>query len=108
LVIALSVGAVFFLLLAFGGYSPLYRLLFGVMPYLSKIRAMGMVFFLTAFPICMLAGIGFERVLDGRTRRRTVAIIAACVVGFASRHWTGSGFISVNGVDLASWPSGGL
>ena len=83
LVAALSVCAVLFLLLACGGYSPLYKLLFNVMPYLNKIRAMGMVFFLTAFPICMLAGIGFERILNGTPRRRTVAIIAGCVIAFA-------------------------
>jgi hypothetical protein len=83
LVIALSVCAVLFLLFAFGGYSPLYKMLFGVLPYLSKIRAMGMVFFLTAFPICILAGIGFERVLNSAVRRRTVALVAGCVVGFA-------------------------
>ncbi len=68
LVIALSVCAVVFLLLAFGGYSPLYKLLFGVLPYLSKVRAMGMVFYLAAFPICLLAGIGLERALDGDVR----------------------------------------
>jgi hypothetical protein len=83
LVVAMSVCAILFLLLAFGGYSPLYKLLFSIMPYLSKIRAMGMVFFLAAFPICVLAGIGFERVLNGTTRRRTVAVVAGCVVAFA-------------------------
>ncbi|HKW12066.1 MAG TPA: hypothetical protein VJO33_16890 [Gemmatimonadaceae bacterium] len=83
LVLAMSVCAILFLLFAFGGYSPLYKLLFGVMPYLSKIRAMGMVFFLTAFPICVLAAIGFERVLDGTVPRRTVVIVASCVVAFA-------------------------
>lgn len=83
LVVALSICAVLFLLFAFGGYSPLYKLLFGVMPYLNKIRAMGMVFFLTAFPICVLAGIGFDRVLSGAASRRGVVIVAGCVTAFA-------------------------
>jgi hypothetical protein len=83
LVIALSACAVLFLLFAFGGYSFLYRALFDVLPYLSKIRAMGMVFFLTAFPVCLLAGIGFDRVLAREAPTRTVVIVAACVAGFA-------------------------
>src|SRR6185437_8288120 len=62
---------------------PLYRLLFAVLPYLSKVRAMGMVFYLAAFPICLLAGIGLERVLDGTVRRRTLTVVAGCVVLFA-------------------------
>ena len=83
LVIALGVCAVVFLLFAFGGYSPLYKLLFGVLPYLSKVRAMGMVFYLAAFPICVLAGIGLERVMDGEANTRTLGIIVGCVVLFA-------------------------
>ncbi|HEX6808349.1 MAG TPA: hypothetical protein VF118_10205 [Gemmatimonadaceae bacterium] len=83
LVLALSVCTVVFLLLAFGGYSPLYKLLFNVLPYLSKVRAMGMVYYLAAFPICLLAGIGLERVLDGDVRMRTLVIVVGCVVLFA-------------------------
>ncbi|MEO5817839.1 MAG: hypothetical protein ABIT20_21395 [Gemmatimonadaceae bacterium] len=77
---ALAVGAVLFLLLSFGGYSPLYRLAFDVLPYLNKIRAMGMVFYLVAFPVCLLAGIGLDRVLSASASPRTVVIVAA---GFA-------------------------
>lgn len=83
LVIALGACAVVFLLFAWGGYSPLYKALFNVLPYLSKVRAMGMVFFLTAFPICVLAGLGLERLLAGDVRTRTVAIIAGCFTAFA-------------------------
>jgi len=83
LVIGLSVCAIVFLLLAWGGYSPLYKLLFGVLPYSSKIRAMGMVFFLTGFPICLLAGLGLERILAGDVAIRMLAIVAGCVILFA-------------------------
>lgn len=90
LVIAFSVCAVVFLLFAWGGYSPLYKMLFGVLPYLSKIRGMGMVFLLTAFPICLLAGIGLERVLSGEVATRNVAIVAGCVTLFALLGATGA------------------
>jgi hypothetical protein len=83
LVVALCVCAAVFLLFAWGGYSPLYKVLFGVLPYLNKIRAMGMVFFLTAFPICLLAGLGLERLLAREVRTRTVAIVAGSVTAFA-------------------------
>jgi hypothetical protein len=83
LVIALSVCAAVFLLFAWGGSSPLYRVLFNVLPYLNKVRAMGMVFFLAAFPVCLLAALGLERVLDGNVATRTVVIVAGCVTVFA-------------------------
>jgi hypothetical protein len=83
LVVTLSVGAAVFLLFAFGGYSPLYRALFNVLPYLSKIRAMGMVFFLPAFFLSMLAGIGLDRVLRGAVSARTVLIVTGAFALFA-------------------------
>jgi hypothetical protein len=83
LVFSLGACAVVVLLFALGGYSPLYRALFNVLPYLSKVRAMGMVFLLTAFPICVLAGLGLDRLLAGDVKIRTVAIVAGCVTAFA-------------------------
>jgi hypothetical protein len=83
LVIALTIGASVFLLFAFGGYSPLYRALFNVLPYLSKIRAMGMVFFLPAFFISMLAGIGLDRLLSGTVPARRTLIVSGTFVLFA-------------------------
>ena len=75
LVSVLLIGAGVFLLFSFAGYTPFYRLLFGVLPYLSKIRAMGMVFFLVAFPVSLLAGIGFDRVLSRSVSPRTVLFV---------------------------------
>jgi hypothetical protein len=72
LVVALLAGAGFFLLFAFAGHTPFYRPFFEFMPMLKKIRAMGMVFFLVAFPVALLAGIGLDRVLTGRVSSRTV------------------------------------
>jgi hypothetical protein len=72
LVVALLVGAAIFLLFAFAGHTPFYRPFFEFMPMLKKIRAMGMVFFLVAFPVALLAGIGLDRVLTGQVSSRTV------------------------------------
>ena len=86
---AFGIGAIVFLLFAFGGYSPLYRLLFNVLPYLSKIRAMGMVFFLPAFFVAMLAGIGLDRVLVGAVTPRTVLLVSGAFALFALLGATG-------------------
>ena len=83
IVIALMVGAAVFLLFAFGGYSPLYRIFFNVLPYLNKIRAMGMVFYLPAFCIALLAGIGLDRVLARGVAPRTILIVSGAFGLFA-------------------------
>ncbi len=56
LVVALLVGVVLFQLLAFAGHTPFYRPFFEFLPMLKKMRAVGMVFFLVAFPLALLAG----------------------------------------------------
>lgn len=81
LVVALLVGAVLFQLLAFAGHTPFYRPFFEFVPMLKKMRAVGMVFFLVAFPLALLAGIGLERLLRGQVRSRRVVAIS---VGFGS------------------------
>ncbi|HEX3866769.1 MAG TPA: hypothetical protein VHV78_08460 [Gemmatimonadaceae bacterium] len=83
LVAALTISAVVFLLFAFGGYSPLYRALFDVLPYLNKVRAMGMVFFLPAFFLAMLAAVGVDRLLSGAVSTRTVLILIGIAALFA-------------------------
>ena len=57
--------------------------LFNVLPYLNKIRAMGMVFFLPAFFLSLLAGIGLDRVLSGAVSTRTVVIVVGAFGAFA-------------------------
>lgn len=63
LVVALLGGAALFQLLAFAGHTPFYRPFFEFVPMLKKMRAVGMVFFLVAFPVTLLAGIGLDRLL---------------------------------------------
>jgi len=83
LVATFAIGALVFLLFAFGGYSPLYRLAFHILPYLDKIRAMGMVFFLPAFGLAILAGFGFDALLSGRVGSKLAISVAAAVTVFA-------------------------
>jgi hypothetical protein len=75
--------ALFFLLLSFAGHTPFYRPFYEFMPLLKKIRAMGMVFYLPAFFVCILAGIGAERVLARTVSMKTVLGVGGAVVLFA-------------------------
>jgi len=75
--------ALFFLLLSFAGHTPFYRPFYEFMPLLKKIRAMGMVFYLPAFFVCILAGIGAERVLARSVSMKTVLGVGGAVVLFA-------------------------
>lgn len=83
LVLAFGIGALFFLMLSFGGHTLFYRPFFELMPLLNKIRAMGMVFYLVAFALCVLAGIGLERVLTRTARPRTVLAVTGAAALFA-------------------------
>jgi hypothetical protein len=58
---ALGGIALLFLLIAFGGHTPFYRLWYEVMPMMKKVRAPGMAFFLVALPVAAFAGFGAER-----------------------------------------------
>jgi hypothetical protein len=89
LVVALIVGAVVFQLFAFAGHTPFYRLFFEYLPMLKKMRAVGMVFFLVAFPVSLLAGIGLERVLSGQVAPRRVLYVAGGFAAFALLGATG-------------------
>lgn len=83
LVVAFAIGALLLLLFAFGGYTPFYRPFFELLPGLNKIRAMGMVFYLTAFALCVLAGIEMDRVLARAVRPRTVLVVVGLGAVFA-------------------------
>jgi hypothetical protein len=80
---AFAIGAIVFLLFSFGGYSPLYLLFFHILPYLDKIRAMGMVFYLSAFGISILAAMGFDALLAGRVSSKLAIGVVAGVGVFA-------------------------
>ena len=82
LVIALTVGAVVFLFFSFGGHTPFYRPFFELLPLLKKIRAMGMVFYLVAFPVSLLAAIGLDRLLSRAVPMRTLLIVLGGFTAF--------------------------
>ncbi len=69
----LGIGGLF-LLVAFGGHTPFYRLWYEVMPMMKKVRAPGMAFFLPAMVTCAFAGFGVERLLEGRATTRAVLV----------------------------------
>jgi hypothetical protein len=66
--------ALLFLLIAFGGHTPFYRLWYEVMPMMKKVRAPGMAFFLVALPVAIWAGLGADRLLRGEVPRRFLLV----------------------------------
>ncbi len=50
---------IFFSIMALGGYTPLYKLFYAVLPGVKKFRAPAMSFFVVAFAINVLAAIGY-------------------------------------------------
>ena len=83
LVAAFAVCALLFLMLSFGGHTMFYRPFYELLPGLKKIRAMGMVFYLTAFAICVLAGLGADRLLARRVGTGTLVVVVGTALLFA-------------------------
>ena len=69
-----------FLLVAFGGHTPFYRLWYELMPRMKQVRAAGMAFYLVALPICVFAGFGASRLFRGEIPVRRI-LIGAGVFG---------------------------
>jgi len=80
LVLGLSVIGLLFLLVAFGGHTPFYRLWFELMPMMKKVRAPGMAFLFTVLPICMFAGFGADRLFKREVTFRQ-AVMPVAVFG---------------------------
>jgi hypothetical protein len=78
---ALGVIAILFLLIAFGGHTPFYRLWYEVMPMMKKVRAPGMAFFLVALPVAMLAAFGTERLLRREVSSRALLLPLGILAG---------------------------
>lgn len=77
LVWALGGIGLLFLLVAFGGHTPFYRLWYEVMPFMKKVRAEGMAFLYVALVVAVFAAFGVERLLRREIRWGTVALIVA-------------------------------
>ncbi len=69
-----------FLLVAFGGHTPFYRVWYEVMPMMKKVRAPGMAFFLFAFATAVFAAVGADRLLR-REGGRTTLLTGLAVLG---------------------------
>jgi hypothetical protein len=83
LVRGFGVIALLFLLIAWGGHTPFYRLWYEVMPMMKKVRAPGMAFFLVALPTAVYAGLGVDRLLRRDLTLRGLAIPLAVIGGVA-------------------------
>lgn len=73
--LALAVIGGLFLLVSLGGHTPFYHLWYEVVPYIKKVRAPGMAFFLVALPVAVWAGAGVEELLARRVSTQRVAIV---------------------------------
>lgn len=73
----------FFLLVAFGGHTPFYRLWYEVMPLMKKVRAPGMAFFLPAMITAIFAAFGTDRLLRGELTLRVLLVPLAVLGGLA-------------------------
>lgn len=60
----------FVLTIAFGGYTPLYRLYYAVLPGTAQFRAPGISFFLVSFSLVTMAAITLERLAVWRDETR--------------------------------------
>ena len=73
--LTLGVIGALFLLVSLGGHTPFYKLWYEVVPYIKKVRAPGMAFFLVALPVSVWAGAGVEAILSRSVSVRPVAIL---------------------------------
>lgn len=75
------------LLMAWGGNTPFYRIPYHLLPGISKFRGPAMIFFIAAFSLVALAGLGIDYLLQHsrsaeskRLRNTTLAVAGAFVV----------------------------
>jgi hypothetical protein len=80
---AFGIIAILFLLIAWGGHTPFYRLWYEVMPMMKKVRAPGMAFFLVALPTAVFAGLGADRLLRRDLSLRALAVPLGVIGGVA-------------------------
>ncbi|MDH3289854.1 MAG: YfhO family protein [Gemmatimonadota bacterium] len=74
-----GIGALF-LLVSLGDGTPFYRLWWAVMPYVKQTRAPGMAFYVVAFVLAVMAGLGAERVERGVGKVGALVALAVAAV----------------------------
>lgn len=72
LLLVLAGIAALFLLVSLGADTPFYRAWYAIMPYMKKVRAPGMAFFLVALAVSAFAGFGADRLLRREVPARSV------------------------------------
>ena len=87
--IALAVIAGLFLLISLGAHTPFYRLWYEVMPFMKKVRAPGMAFFLVALPVAVFAAFGVDRLVRREVAPRSVLYLFGGLAAFALLGVTG-------------------
>jgi len=66
---------IFALIMAFGGYTPLYKIPYHIVPLLKKFRAPSIIFYLASFSICTLGALGIDLIIQKRSREETKKLI---------------------------------
>ncbi|MDO9067669.1 MAG: YfhO family protein [Deltaproteobacteria bacterium] len=61
---------VFALIVAFGGYTPLYFFVYYLIPGMSKFRSPAMIFNLFSFAVTVLAAAGVQALMDGQSGKK--------------------------------------
>ena len=74
LLLVLAGIAGLFLLVSLGADTPFYRAWYSIMPYMKKVRAPGMAFFLVALAVSAFAAFGADRLLRREVTPRGVLI----------------------------------
>lgn len=82
LLLAFGGIGVLFLLVAFGGHTPFYRLWY-LLPRMNQFRAAGLAFFLVAMAVCVFAGLGVDQLLRGEVRTKPLYITLGVLGGIA-------------------------
>ena len=81
LLLVLAGIAGLFLLVSLGADTPFYRAWYSIMPYMKKVRAPGMAFFLVALAVAAFAAFGADRLLRREVAPRSVLIGFGLVAG---------------------------
>ena len=81
------VFGIFALIVAFGGFTPLYYLVYYLIPGMSKFRSPAMIFNLFSFAVAVLAAAGVQSLMDGQSgkklfRNLLIGLGSALLLGF--------------------------
>ncbi len=73
--------AIFFLIVSFGGNTPIYRIFYSILPGFKKFRAPSISFFMFVFPMISLAAIGLKNIREN-IKAKNILLVTASVLFF--------------------------